>query len=128
MLLSFATYDCFCRSQRRPLCMLLWFAIYDCYCRSQRMNVILKPVFHGACFGVVSAPTLYAPYPRRVWPYPARIRRVQSRRRNRSKTRSMENGLYGGAVWLTCFGRSCADGRSLLWNRSVWSWSVVPFR
>ena len=26
-------------------------------------------------------------------PYPARIRRVQSRRRNRSKTRSMENGL-----------------------------------
>ena len=27
-------------------------------------------------------------------PYPARIRRVKSRRRNRSKTRSMENGLY----------------------------------
>ena len=41
----------------------------------------LKPVFHGACFEAVSAPTLYAPYPRRV-------------RRNRFKTRSMENGLY----------------------------------
>ena len=53
----------------------------------------LKPVFHGACFEAVSAPTLYAPYPRRVRPYPVRIRRVQSRRRNRSKTRSMENGL-----------------------------------
>ena len=25
----------------------------------------LKPVFHGACFGAVSALTLYAPYPRR---------------------------------------------------------------
>ena len=24
--------------------------------------------------------------------------------------------------------RSCAYGRSLLWNQSVWSWSVVPFR
>ena len=23
-------------------------------------------VFHGACFGAVAAPTLYAPYPRRV--------------------------------------------------------------
>ena len=45
--------------------------------------------FHGECFGAVSAPTLYAPYPGR----PARIRRVQSWRRNRSKTRSMENGL-----------------------------------
>ena len=56
----------------------------------------LMPVFHGACFGAVSAPTLYASYPRRVRPYPARIRRrVQSRRRNRSKTRSMENGLTG---------------------------------
>ena len=54
--------------------------------------LMLKPVFHGACFGAVSAPTLYAPYPRRVRPNPARIRRVQSRRRNRSKTRSMENG------------------------------------
>ena len=29
----------------------------------------IKPVFHGACFGAVSAPTLYAPYPRRVRPY-----------------------------------------------------------
>ena len=34
----------------------------------------LKPVFHGACFGAVSAPTLYAPYPRRVRPNPARIK------------------------------------------------------
>ena len=25
----------------------------------------VKPVFHGSCFGAVSAPTLYAPYPRR---------------------------------------------------------------
>ena len=28
--------------------------------------VTVKPVFHGACFEAVSAPTLYAPYPRRV--------------------------------------------------------------
>ena len=53
----------------------------------------LKPVFHGACFEADSAPTLSAPYPRRVRPYPARIRRVQNRRRIRFKTRSMENGL-----------------------------------
>ena len=38
------------------------------------MNVLIscecsiKPVFHGECFGAVSAPTLYAPYPRRVRP------------------------------------------------------------
>ena len=31
-------------------------------------------------------------------------------------------------MWLTCFGRRCADGRSLLWNLSAWSLSVVPFR
>ena len=32
------------------------------------MEAYVKPVFHGACFGAVSAPTLYAPYPRRVRP------------------------------------------------------------
>ena len=66
----------------------------------------VKPVFHGACFGAVSAPTLYVPYPRQVRPYPARIRRVQSRRRNRSKTRSMENGLKSSRCWtfdMLCF-------------------------
>ena len=40
----------------------------------RRRSRSLEPVFHGACFGAVSAPTLYAPYPRRV-------------------KRSMENGL-----------------------------------
>ena len=25
-------------------------------------SITIKPVFHGACFGAVSAPTLYAPY------------------------------------------------------------------
>ena len=32
----------------------------------------VKPVFHGACFGAVSAPTLFIP--RRVRLYPARIK------------------------------------------------------
>ena len=54
----------------------------------------LKPLFHGACFEADSAPILSAPYTRQARPYPARIRRVQNRRRIRFKTRSMENGLY----------------------------------
>ena len=36
--------------------------------------------------------------------------------------------VYGGRVWLTCVGRRCTDGRNLLGNRLMWSWSVVPFR
>ena len=58
----------------------------------------VKPVFHGACFEADSAPILYAPYPRRVRPCLARIRRGQSRRRIRFKTRSMENGLYTSEI------------------------------
>ena len=59
----------------------------------KKFNV--KPVFHGACFEADSAPILSAPYTRQARPYPARIRRVQNRRRIRFKTRSMENGLNG---------------------------------
>ena len=37
--------------------------------KTRSMESGLKPVFHGAYFGAVSAPTLYAPYPRRVRPH-----------------------------------------------------------
>ena len=56
---------------------------------------IVKPVFHGACFGAVSASTLYAPYPRRVRPNPARIilGAYKVGAETAPKPRSMENGL-----------------------------------
>ena len=45
----------------------------------------LKPVFHGACFGAVSAQTLYAPYPRPVFRAlsPLSMERVLERFRRR---------------------------------------------
>ena len=69
-----------------PMCMAWRF---HCPIR----NYDFKPVFHGACFGAVSAPTLYAPYPLRVRPYPARIRRVQSQHRNRPKHAPWKTGF-----------------------------------
>ena len=49
--------------------------VFDLRCQRRLLRVFWQqPVFHEACFGAVSAPTLYAPYPRRVRPYPARIK------------------------------------------------------
>ena len=46
-------------------------------------------VFHGACFGAVSAPTLYAPYPRRVG-LPG-----EDKARTKSAPQPLQNTLHG---------------------------------
>ena len=61
--------------------------------------VSLKPVFHGACFEAVSAPTLYTPYPRRVRP-PARIRRPgEDKARTKSAPKPLQNTLHGNGLY-----------------------------
>ena len=48
----------------------------------------VKTVFHGACFGAVSAPTLYAPYPRKALP-------GEDKARTKSAPKPLQNTLHG---------------------------------
>ena len=55
----------------------------------------VKPVFHGAYFEAVSAPTLYAPYPRRVALSSPEALPGEDKARTKSAPKPLQNTLHG---------------------------------